>query len=369
MYESFYGFHKKPFLLLPDAAFLYLGKRRRWTLAKLQYGLMDQTGFTVVTGETGCGKTTLVSYLIEQFGQHFKVGLINNVHAGFNDLLGWILNAFEIQVDTTQDVARHRALWSFLAEQHRIGQPVLLIIDEAQNMTPQLHEQLRVLTNLNSRMPRSFQVLLVGQPELRETLRRRELRQFTQRIAVLEHLPPLDLEDTEGYIDHRVHVAGGRVGIFALDAVRAIYRYSRGIPRLINLLCDAGLWYGHERARLTIDEPLVTEVAAERMELGLWTVSRPHLADWDADTQQVQATYASVSSAFAGPEPEQEIQRNNGKSHGEPLPDRTASSVHFAKKDGNGTRHLGQKKGPDGPGTGQKRDLEAALRQLSEWLD
>ena len=259
MYESFYGFREKPFSLLPDPHFFYFGKKHRKTLIKFRSGVMDYAGITLITGEIGCGKTTLVQYLKSLLKDEVKVGLITNTHRAFGDLLRWILNAFEIEVTDTSNVMLHHAFVRFIEQEHRRKCRTLLIIDEAQNLNVQLLEELRLLSNVNID-DQMFQIILVGQPELRDVLRRPDMIQFVQRIAVEHHVEPLDQEDTHNYIRHRLKVAGGDPDIFEEGARELIFRHSRGVPRLINSLSDTALLYGYDEKLKIIDTGIVHEI-------------------------------------------------------------------------------------------------------------
>jgi len=262
MYESFYGFREQPFSLLPDPAFLYVGKKHRKTLTKLRSGVMNQAGITLITGEIGSGKTTLIQHLMGQFKKDTTVGLINNTRPAFGDLMQWILHAFNVSCNANNDVKLHQAFLKFVQGEAARKRRTLLIVDEAQNMSPELLEELRLLTNVNIDYP-LFQVVLVGQPELRNTLRRPELQQFAQRIAVEHHLDPLDVEETGEYIGHRIQVAGGDPALFQRQACELVHRYSHGVPRLINSLCNTALLYGYDENKTTIDGPLMSEIVPD----------------------------------------------------------------------------------------------------------
>ena len=259
MYRSFYKLRGKPFSLLPDPAYFYVSGKHRKALAKLRSGILNRAGMTLITGEIGAGKTTLIQHLIRELESEVTIGLINNVHSRFDDLLQWVLQAFEIEVADTSDVKLHRAFVSFVKEQTSQGRSALLFVDEAHNMSARVLEELRMLMNINVDYP-SFQVVLAGQPELRDILERPDMRQFAQRIGVEHHLQTLDAEETGKYIQHRMLVAGGDAGLFDPEACDLIYQHSQGVPRLVNSLCDTVLEYGYEEKKERIDGALVRDI-------------------------------------------------------------------------------------------------------------
>jgi type II secretory pathway predicted ATPase ExeA len=260
MYERFYGLNRKPFSLTPDPDFLYLSKQHSHALATLRYGLMTGAGITVITGEVGSGKTTLIRRVMRQLDVDSTVGLITNTHRGFRDLLGWMLGAYGVKATSKDPVLRYNQFVAFLAQQKAKQQPVILMIDEAQNLNPAQLEELRLLSNLNLAEGTSLQLILVGQPELGVTLSRHDLRQFSQRIAVEYEIQPLDHEQTSEYIIYRLGIAGGSPETFDADARSAVYFHSRGIPRLINNICDLGLVYGFGEARAVIGIDVIQTV-------------------------------------------------------------------------------------------------------------
>ena len=269
MYESFYGLKEKPFSMLPDPGFLYLSKKHQKALTLFEYGLMNHAGFCVISGEIGSGKTTLLRKLLENMDRNISVGMITNTHQGFGELLDWVLSAFDIHEKGLNQVEKHQRFVDYLVEQYAAGKTTLLIVDEAQNMAADKLEELRMLSNVNSEKDQVLQIILAGQPELKDTLGLPELKQFVQRIAVDYHLGSLDEEDTCAYIDHRLLVAGAEDAVFTEEASRLIYKYSGGTPRLINLLCDTAMVYGFADQQAVIDEDLVAEMLIERMQNSL----------------------------------------------------------------------------------------------------
>jgi len=271
VYERLYGFREKPFSILPDPSFLFLSRKHRMALDLLEYGMMNQAGFNVITGEIGTGKTTLVRHLLNQLDRDVTVGLISNTHRSFGELLQWILFAFKLEHRGKEKVEMFQNFIDFLVEQYAQNRRTLLIVDEAQNMSVDTLEELRMLSNVNADKDQVLQVVLVGQAGLRSTLRLPELEQFAQRIAVDYHLQPLDLLETRAYIYHRIKVVGGEGSrIFDAAACAAVYQHSRGIPRLINLLCDTALVYGFAEQKSIIDARTVHEVARDKRKGGIF---------------------------------------------------------------------------------------------------
>jgi type II secretory pathway predicted ATPase ExeA len=266
MYESFYGLKTKPFSLLPDPGFLYLGKKHKIALTLLEYALMNNAGFCVITGEIGAGKTTLLRRLLASIEDNITVGMITNTHQSFGELLDWVLSAYGIHQPGLGKVEMHQRLVDFLLEQYAKNKTTLLIVDEAQNMPAATLEELRMLSNINSEKDLVLQVILSGQPDLKDTLRRPELKQFAQRISVDYHLDALTSDETCSYIQHRLLTAGASDDIFTPQACRLIHQYSGGVPRLINLLCDTALVYGFADQMKKVDVDLVEEMVSERME-------------------------------------------------------------------------------------------------------
>jgi type II secretory pathway predicted ATPase ExeA len=266
MYESFYGLNAKPFSLLPDPDFLYQSKKHRLALTMLEYAMMNNAGFCVITGEIGAGKTTLLRKLLTTLENDLTVGMITNTHQSFGELLDWVLSAFGIHEPGLGKVQLHQRFVDFLLEQYAKNKSTLLIVDEAQNMPAGTLEELRMLSNINSEKDLVLQVILAGQPDLKDTLRKPELTQFAQRIAVDFHLTALNSGETAHYIQHRLVTAGATEDIFTPGACRLIAEYSGGVPRLVNLLCDTALVYGFADQRQVVDVDLIEEVVSERME-------------------------------------------------------------------------------------------------------
>ncbi len=265
MYEAFYGFKEKPFSMLPDPGFLFLSKKHQAALTLLEYGLLNHVGFCIISGEAGSGKTTILRALLERVPEDVTVGLITNTHQSFGGLLDWVLSAFDLHKPNLTHVEMHQIFMEYLIEEYANNRTVLLIVDEAQNMSTDALEELRMLSNVNSAKDQLMQVVLAGQPALKETLRLPELMQFAQRIAVDYHLGTLGLKETCGYIQHRLVTAGAERDVFTPAACERIHTFSGGTPRLINLLCETVLVYGFADQQEMIDVDLVDEMVLERM--------------------------------------------------------------------------------------------------------
>jgi len=304
MYEAFYNLREKPFTLLPDPEFLYLSDKHRMALTLLEYGLMNQAGFTVISGDIGAGKTTLIRHLLNNMDREHTVGLITNTHRSFGELLQWVLLAYNLEHRGMDKVEMYQRFVDFIINEYAHNRRVVLIVDEAQNMEAETLEELRMLSNINADKDQALQVVLVGQRELRDTLRRPDLVQFAQRISVDYHLSPLSGDETIGYIQHRLAVAGGSPDTFTEAACLAVHRYSNGVPRLINLLCDTALVYGYAEQKKHIDARLVTDVAREKQAGGIFPTMAPPALDETlaASDAATLAKHTSRTTGEAQPE-------------------------------------------------------------------
>lgn len=274
MYTEYYGFNEKPFTLTPDPEFLYLSKQHQAALNMLEYGLHNQAGITVINGEVGSGKTTLVRRILQDVDQTLTVGLISNAHAAFGDLLMWVLNAFAIECDAVDKASRYQAFVDFLIQEYSENRRTVLIIDEAQNLDAQALEELRLLSNINADKYLLLQLILIGQPELLDMLRKPELRQLAQRVSVDYRLKPLKYKEAVNYIRHRLQVAGGSPELFDKYAIAVIFYYSQGVPRLINTLCDFALVYGFAEEAESIDLLLMLDVIRDKQSGGIYPIPR-----------------------------------------------------------------------------------------------
>lgn len=264
MYTGHFGLNEKPFSISPDPRYLYLSQRHADALAHLLYGVTESGGFIQLTGEVGTGKTTLIRSLLEQLPDKTEIALILNPQLSSKQFMQAICH--ELRVDYVQrDTARNLIdrLNERLLALHAANHRVVLIVDEAQTMSPQLLEQVRLLTNLETSERKLLQIILTGQPELRELLAQADMRQIAQRITGRFHLEPLNAADIAVYVNHRIRIAGGRPDIFSNAAIRRLFRLSRGIPRLINIIADRALLAAYTRDEMTIGPGLVSRAAAE----------------------------------------------------------------------------------------------------------
>ena len=259
-----FGLTERPFTLLPDPDFLYWTAAHKRAFAVLEYGVMTRAPITVVTGEVGAGKTTLLQKLLRSIGPDTTIGLISNAQGGRGDLLQWVLNALDIPCDRDADyVIKFQRLQDFVIDEYSEGRHVLLIIDEAQNLSVEGLEELRMLTNINSNKDELLQLILMGQPELRATISRPELRQFAQRVSASFHIPAMDAEATQAYVRHRLRHAGGTGAEFTDGAIALVQAQTGGVPRLVNKLCDFSMVYAVTNDHTTVDEGIVAEVVAD----------------------------------------------------------------------------------------------------------
>ena len=265
IYQVFFGLAEPPFNITPDSRFLFLSQRHREALGALVYGIDERKGFILLTGEIGAGKTTVCRALIQQLrAQDVKLAVILNPGLSEIELLKTINDEFQIPsfYDTKKGLVD--ALNTFLIAEMQTGRNVVLLIDEAQNLEPALLEQIRMLSNLETEDAKLIQIVLVGQPELRETLKLAQLEQLDQRIAVRFHLPPLSPEEMLAYIKHRLHVARAKVDVeFTEAAVRACYAATRGVPRKVNVVCDRALLACYAEGTYTVDEKLMGRAVSE----------------------------------------------------------------------------------------------------------
>ena len=268
MYEAFYGLKESPFSIQPDPDYLYFGRRHTYAYAMMEYGIRDKAGFIVISGEIGCGKTTLVRHLLNNLTANLTVGLVYNTHREIADLLEWIMLSFGLPYEGLSKVALYDVFQRFLIEQYGLGKSVLLIVDEAQNINSDALESLRMLSNINADKHQLLQIMLVGQPQLKNMLARPDLAQFAQRIAVDFHIKPFDADDVQSYIQYRLQVAGRETPIFTPEACARIAEASRGIPRRINILCNTALVYGFSSESELIDVNLIEEVLSDKAEFG-----------------------------------------------------------------------------------------------------
>ncbi|UWQ23212.1 ExeA family protein [Jannaschia sp. W003] len=269
IYCSHYGLTERPFLLPPDPAFMFWAKGHQSAFTILEYGLVTRAPITLLTGEVGAGKTTLLHYLLGTIEEEVRVGLVSNAQGNHDQLLRWVLHAFDQPAPADKPyVDLFAQLQTFLLDEYAAGRRVILIFDEAQVLSVSALEELRMYTNINSGKDEILQLILVGQPELRDTVRRPDLTQFAQRVSVSYHLKALSAADVREYIAHRVTTVGGAADLFSAEACNLIHERTRGVPRLINQLCDFALLYGSIEGATWISEDLVQQVLDEGVFFG-----------------------------------------------------------------------------------------------------
>lgn len=264
MYKDFYRLKENPFSVTSDPHFLYLSKRHREAFSLLTYGIKERKGFIEITGEIGTGKTTLCRALLNELNAKTKTAFILNPRLPELQFIRAVIEDFGISAKRNTKIDMIRALNEFLVEQLGYGHNVVLIIDEAQNLKNNILEEVRLLSNLETEKEKLFQIVLVGQPQLKKKLASAELAQLKQRITIRYHILPLDREEINSYIQHRLLIAGSGGEIkFSEDAINEIYAYSKGVPRLINIVCDRAMLLGYVKEIWTFGGELIKRTVAE----------------------------------------------------------------------------------------------------------
>ncbi|HGY9610590.1 ExeA family protein [Vibrio harveyi] len=267
MYKDFFGFVELPFSIVPNSRYLYLSQRHKEAITHLQAGLGDGGGFAMLTGEVGTGKTTVAKAMLANLDENTKAGLILNPTFSSRDLLEAICDEFKVTYPEEASLKQlNQAIHDYLLRNHKMGWTTLLVIDEAQHLAADVLEQLRLLTNLETDTRKLLKVLLVGQPELQRLLQTTQLRQLAQRITGRYHLLPLDEKETADYITFRLHTAGGDKQLFDRSSTKLIAKYSHGIPRLINLICDKSLNLSYHKGNVVVDKQTVHQACEEVMQ-------------------------------------------------------------------------------------------------------
>lgn len=244
LYTEHFCLNERPFSLLPDPDFIYWTDDHKRAYTMLQYGVATRSPITLITGEVGAGKTTLLQYLLHNLDETITVGLVSNIHEDRGDLLRWVMMALDLPIDKNADyVENFETFQKFLIAEYAAGRHVMLIFDEAQNMPQRYLEELRMLTNINANKDEVLQLVLIGQPELRDIIRRPDMKQFAQRITSSFHLSHMDQKTVYSYIVHRIEKAGGRAHMFSREASDIVHDITGGIPRLVNQLCDLCMLY------------------------------------------------------------------------------------------------------------------------------
>ena len=255
IYTGHFKMHERPFTLVPDPDFLFWSPAHKRAHAILEYGIVTRAPITMITGDVGAGKTTLLQHLLRSFDDDICIGLVSNAQGDRGELLRWVMSAFDQVIDPSASyVDMFAAFQAFLIQQYAAGRRSIVVFDEAQNLSRETLEELRMFTNINSNKDELFQIVLVGQPELRDMVMRPDMSQFAQRVAAHYHLTVMDAETTAQYIHHRLVTAGGAGDIFDEPACREVFAQSGGVPRVVNQLCDLCMVYafanGHRHVTL-----------------------------------------------------------------------------------------------------------------------
>lgn len=269
LYVGHFGLTERPFSLLPDPSFLYWSNQHKRAFSILEFGIMSRAPITLITGEIGSGKTTLLQKLISQMEDDVTVGLISNAQGGRGELLYWILSALEVPVPEADSYVKlFHSLQDFMISEYAQKRRVILIFDEAQNLSREGLEEVRMLTNINSNKDELLQLILVGQPELRDMVLHPEMRQMAQRVAASFHLPSMDADTVAHYITHRLKVAGGSGNEFTSEACTEIHEATAGVPRLINQLCEFAMLYTWAEGERIVTAKIVQNVLADGVFFG-----------------------------------------------------------------------------------------------------
>jgi len=273
MYEAFYGLREKPFSILPDPDLIYWGRAHKMAYGMLEFGVLNNAGFTVITGEIGSGKTTLVRHLLKKLDpKTVNVGLISNTPQDREELLQWILMSLNQPFEGSTAVLLKR-FQDFLYSQYQRRRRTIVIVDEAQNLEAEALESLRMLSNINVDKYQFLQLILIGQPQLKDLLCSPLLSQFAQRVSSDFHLRPLNKDDVAKYISFRLAAVGARAKIFTDESCKLIAAASHGVPRVINILCDTALIYGFSGGEQMIDSNLVATVIEDKRNYGIFPIN------------------------------------------------------------------------------------------------
>ncbi len=261
IYNEHFGLSARPFTLVPDPEFIFWSSAHRRAFTMLEYGLLTHSPITLITGEVGSGKTTLLHHLLKSLDSGIKVGMISNAQGSRGELLRWVMMALNQPVNPdTSYVNLFETFQSYLIEEYADGNRVVLIFDEAQNLSRESLEELRMFTNINSNKDELLQLILVGQPELRDTILRPDLRQFAQRVSASFHIGAMDVDTVQAYIGHRLKTAGAAKNLFNRLACELIHTHTGGVPRLVNQLCDLSMVYAFTNNHRTVTNNTVQQV-------------------------------------------------------------------------------------------------------------
>ena len=351
-YTEYFGLSDIPFSIAPNPRYLFMSARHKEALAHLTYGLGDVGGFALLTGEVGTGKTTVSKCLLKELPENTQAAFIVNPTLSAIELLATVCDELHVEYDSEKATLKQLTdlILNKLLENHQQGKHTLLIIDEAQHLQPQVLEQLRLLTNLETDTKKLLQVILIGQPELQELLKRKDLRQLAQRITARYHLMPLNKNEVKAYIAHRLNVAGASETIFKNSAINQIHKLSQGIPRLINLLCDRALLGAFAKEKKLVDSAIVNLAARET--LGTIDAAEGRFkTSLKTITLSIALLSASVAGVYFG---QQQLQVNQGKLLALENASLQAKAKHEAKKLNNIPNRL----------INQSRDFSQGFAQL-----
>lgn len=261
IYREHFELNERPFSLVPDPDFMFWSPQHRRAFSMLEYGLLTRAPITLITGEVGAGKTTLLHHLLRSVEDDVRIGLIANAHGDRGELLRWVLAALSQPTDPAAGyVDLFTQFQSYMISEYSEGRRVILIFDEAQNLSRESLEELRMFTNINSNKDELLQLILVGQPELREIVSRPDLSQFAQRVASSFHLPAMDADTVTAYVLHRLDIAGATREIFSAESLELIHEATGGVPRLVNQLCDLSMVYAFASDQQYIDANVVLQI-------------------------------------------------------------------------------------------------------------
>ncbi len=261
IYTAFFGLTERPFSLVPDPGFLYWSPLHKRAFSILEYGILTRAPITLITGEVGAGKTTLLHHLLKSVGEDVRIGMVANAHGDRGELLRWVLLALAQPAGPQETyVDLFGRFQQYLIAEYAAGRRVILIFDEAQNLSRESLEELRMFTNINSNKDELLQLVLVGQPELRDMIRRADLTQFAQRVSAAFHLGAMDAPTVRAYIRHRLTVAGAKEGIFSASACDLVHAHTGGVPRLVNQLCDLAMVYAFSKGSKHVNQLTVQQV-------------------------------------------------------------------------------------------------------------
>ncbi|MEP2031307.1 MAG: AAA family ATPase [Paracoccaceae bacterium] len=280
IYSDHFGLQQRPFSLVPDPNCIYWSSSHRRAYTMLEYGILTNAPITLITGEVGAGKTTLLQHLLKNMGENVKIGLISNAHGSRGELLQWVLMSLDQPApDGASYVSLFDTFQKYLISEYAQGNRVILIFDEAQNLSRETLEELRMFTNINANSDVLLQLVLVGQPELRATVRRQDLRQFAQRVAASFHLEAMDARTVSAYIGHRLRMSGAERNLFSETASDLVYDATGGIPRLVNQLCDLSMVYAFTKNQKTVTRTTIQQVLDDGAFFGAGEFSPGNEAD------------------------------------------------------------------------------------------